>query len=227
MRNDLKQSDEVDDSPAQAEPPEGSAEPASVLPPSPSPSTLSKSKSNIEPSEPTLLKLLSYPSQAHTTPLQALGPHVHPIHSSFFLGDLGLHQLHRTIILQDTKYLSPSSQASQGNETIRHSTKIGTVDEYPPGYGKVAAFEECDPSFLICRKFGWLHIRLLLHLQDEVQELEEELESLDTWELSSGDPLRLRNRRIDYGRPNAPRKDLLIKIAAKLREYGEICTLRY
>ena len=102
-----------------------------------------------------------------------------------------------------------------------------TVDEYPPDYGKVAAFEECDPSFLICRKVGWLHIRVLLHLQDEVQELEEELGYLDKWKLSSGYPLRLRNRRIDYGRPNATRKDLLIKIAAKLGEYGGICTLRY
>ena len=60
-----------------------------------------------------------------------------------------------------------------------------------------------------------------------MQELEEELESLDKWELDSGDPLRLRNRRIDYGRPNAPRKDLLGKIATKLGEYGETCTLRY
>ena len=113
-----------------------------------------------------------------------------------------------------------------GNEINRLFAKTITVDEYPPGYGKVAAFGECDPSFLICRKFGWLHIRVLLHLQDEVQELEEELESLDKWEPSSGDPLRLRNRRIDYGRPNAPRKDLLIEIAAK-GEYGVICTLRY
>ena len=67
---------------------------------------------------------------------------------------------------------------------------------------------------------------MLLHLQDEVQELEEELESLDNWEFSSGEPLRLRNRRIDYGKPNAPRKALLTKIGAKLAEYGEICPLR-
>lgn len=68
---------------------------------------------------------------------------------------------------------------------------------------------------------------MLLHLQDEVQELEEELESLDNWEFSSGEPLRLRNRRIDYGRPNAPRKTLLTKIGAKLAEYGETCPLQF
>ena len=188
---------------------------------------LSQVSQPCQPAKIIIIPYVPHPSQAHTTPLQALGPHLHPIHSNFFLGDLGLHPLHRTIILQDTKYLNPSSQASKPNETVRHFAKVLTVDEYPPGYGKVAAFEECDPSFLICRKFGWLHIRLWLHLQDEVQELEEELESLDMWEISSGDPLRLRNRRIDYGRPNAPRKDLLIKIAAKLREYGEVRTLRY
>ena len=64
---------------------------------------------------------------------------------------------------------------------------------------------------------------MLLHLQDELQELEEELESFDDWEFSSGDKKRLKNRRIDYGRPNAPRKALLIRIGAKLAEYGEIC----
>ena len=116
-------------------------------------------------------------------PASVLPPytHVHPIkiHSNFFLDGLGLHRLHRTTILQDTKYLSSLSQVSMGNEINRRFAKAITVDEYPPGYGKLAAFEECDPSFLICRKFGWLHIRVLLHLQDEVQELGEELESLD------------------------------------------------
>ncbi|CAD6583873.1 MAG: hypothetical protein ASARMPRED_001528 [Alectoria sarmentosa] len=90
--------------------------------------------------------------------------------------------------------------------------RIKPVDKYPPGYGRVAAFEDCDPSFSILRKFGWLHSRVLLHLQDELQELEEELESLDSWELSSGDPSRLKSRRLDDERPNALRKALLIKI---------------
>ncbi len=125
-----------------------------------------------------------------------------------------------------TTYLRLTNQASQGNISIHHSTKPVAVDRYPPGYGRVAAFEDCDPSFSLFRKFGWLHSRVLLHLQDELQELEEELESLDDWEFSSGDKKRLKNRRIDYGRPNAPRKALLIKIGAKLAEYGEICALR-
>lgn len=146
---------------------------------------------------------------------------VGPILSNLYLDALGPRQIHRRSLLYDTKYQRSSSQASTSTRSTRHFANPVTVDIYPPGYGRVAAFEDCDPSFQICRKFGQLHIRLLLHLQDEVQELEEELESLDNWEFSSGDPVMLRTRRIDYDRPNAPRKALLTKIAAKLAEYGE------
>ena len=109
---------------------------------------------------------------------------------------------------------------------MSYSTNSIVVDSYPLGYGRVAAFEDCDPSFLISRKFGRLHSRVLLHLQDEVQELEEKLEALDNTEYSSGDPLRPKNRRIDFERRNAPRKALLIEIGAKLAEYGETYDLR-
>ncbi|KAF6237541.1 hypothetical protein HO173_004431 [Letharia columbiana] len=57
--------------------------------------------------------------------------------------------------------------------------RIRTLDEYPVGYPQLAAFEDCDPAFLICRKFGWLHTRLLLHLQDDLEKLEWDLEQVD------------------------------------------------
>ena len=71
------------------------------------------------------------------------------------------------------------------------------MNGYSEGYGRLAAFEDCDPNFLIYRKFGWLHNRLLLHLQDELKKLEEDLERLDRWELEKGDYKKLRSRRRD------------------------------
>ena len=96
------------------------------------------------------------------------------------------------------------------------------MDDYDQGYGKVAAFEDCDPNFLIYRKFGWLHNRIILHTQDELQELEERLEGLDKWEVSDGDKEILKHRREDDKDTDSPRKELLKTIKAKLAEYDEL-----
>ena len=101
------------------------------------------------------------------------------------------------------------------------STLIRAVDEYPKGYGKAAAFETCDPNFLIYRKFEWLHARVLLHIQDELQELEEKLESYDKWQFSKGKYRNLSSRRKDDDEIRPQRKKILEKIKAKLAEYGE------
>ena len=172
------------------------------------------------------LELVSCWLRAHTFLPKATERKASPILSKIPLDDHGLHQIHWGFILTGTWCLKGSNQVSKGAESVRPVAKPVIVDKYPPGYGRVAAFEDCDPSFSILRKFGWLHSRVLLHLQDELQELEEELESLDSWELSSGDPSRLKSRRLDDERPNALRKALLIKIRSKLAEYGEIRTLR-
>lgn len=239
MSIDRKRSDEAETSPTQAEPP---AAPALPIPPSTAPNsntdfskdshasinTPSTSIGQVSSPQSELcqLELVSSWPKAYVLLLKATEREVGLILSKLYLDGHGLHQMHWWVTLQDTMYPRSSNQASTGNKSIRHSAKPLTVDRYPPGYGKVAAFEDCDPSFLIFRKFGWLHSRVLLHLQDEVQELEEALESLDDWEFSSGDPSRLKNRRIDYGRSKAPRKDLLLEIGAKLAEYGETRALR-
>ena len=94
------------------------------------------------------------------------------------------------------------------------------VHTYPEGYSKVAAVEDCDPNFLICRKFGELHLHVLLHRQDELAELEEELECLDKMDYSD-DFRKLKSRRRDYA-VDSERKDLLIKIEEKLAAYGTL-----
>ena len=93
------------------------------------------------------------------------------------------------------------------------------MDEYPAGYGKLAAIEACEPNFLIYRKFAWLHSRLLLHKQDELAELEQRLEAIDRAD-SKEDPRRLRSRRRDERvSPQSPRKELLKEIDEKLEDY--------
>lgn len=93
------------------------------------------------------------------------------------------------------------------------------MDEYPPGYGKLAAIEGCDPNLLIYRKFAWLHSRLLLHKQDELYELEQNLERLDRDDASL-DPRRLKSRRRDENvSPDSGRKELLKQIDEKLEGY--------
>ena len=93
------------------------------------------------------------------------------------------------------------------------------MDEYPAGYGKLAAIEACEPNFLIYRKFAWLHNRLLLHKQDELGELEQRLEAIDKAD-SKEDPRRLRSRRRDERvSPQSPRKEVLKEIDEKLESY--------
>ena len=88
------------------------------------------------------------------------------------------------------------------------------------GYGSVAAFEDCDPCFLVCRKFGWLHNRILLHLQDELQVFEEELEEFDKDEAIDSNPIYQQSRRKDDARPDSERSIMLNRIKQKLGEYG-------
>ncbi|KAL8816851.1 MAG: hypothetical protein Q9191_008253 [Dirinaria sp. TL-2023a] len=107
-----------------------------------------------------------------------------------------------------------STTASLPNSSVGSSIAIS---DYPPGYGKLAAIEGCNPNFLIYRKFLWLHNRLLLHKQDELMQLERYLESLDQHD-SVADPRRLKSSRRDEFKPTY-RKDLLKEIDAKLNEY--------
>ncbi len=74
----------------------------------------------------------------------------------------------------------------------------------------------CDKNFLQYRRFGWLHIHTLLDLQDELQLLEEELETYH--KENKGIPAKLSSRRLDY-ESDPSRKELIAKIRGKLREY--------
>ncbi|KAL9042849.1 MAG: hypothetical protein Q9180_000303 [Flavoplaca navasiana] len=97
---------------------------------------------------------------------------------------------------------------------------VNSLDHYIVGYPKVAAFINADPSFLIYRKFGWLHNRILLYLQDEIVALEYKLNKLDQGTFTNDKEVKLKSRRADSVNPG-PRRDTVKQIAEKLKEYDE------
>ena len=68
------------------------------------------------------------------------------------------------------------------------------------------------------RKFSWLHARLLLHRQDELVELQEELERLDILDEQDDPQSLISRRRGDVTNPR--RKDILQEVEKKLSIYG-------
>ena len=91
------------------------------------------------------------------------------------------------------------------------------VDEYH-GYGKVAAFEDCDANFLILRKFGWLRNYALLCIQDELAALERSVEALHARMREEDEHSLISKRRADI--KFKENKELKEKIVAKLAQYG-------
>lgn len=99
------------------------------------------------------------------------------------------------------------------------------VDDHPKGYPQLAAFIDSDENFLMCRRFGFLHSRVLLYRQDELSKLESNLIEMDQLDQEEC-PLALRSRKTDDARDDIEeqysRKTLINQIDAKLKEYGNI-----
>jgi hypothetical protein len=91
------------------------------------------------------------------------------------------------------------------------------VEEYGNGYPLVAAFFNSDEDFMMCRRFGVLHQRILLKKQDEICQLEEKLDRQDEWN-EDNDVEAVFSRRNDTA--DSPTKAILDEIEAKLVDYG-------
>jgi hypothetical protein len=89
-----------------------------------------------------------------------------------------------------------------------------TVESYPRGYPRFAAFLDSTHEFSLFRKFGYLRARVLLQKQDQLAELEEKLSALDAEEEI---PYYLCTRREDK---NSARQALIREIELTLQEYG-------
>ncbi|KAL8710278.1 MAG: hypothetical protein Q9220_005048 [cf. Caloplaca sp. 1 TL-2023] len=102
---------------------------------------------------------------------------------------------------------------------------IAVVEDHPIGYPRQAAYADSDECFMIYRRFGYIHARLLLHRQDEIRELEEELHDKD---LRDGrkpdrqDLLKSRDQDQEDSKTSGPnsRIALLDKIEDKTLKYG-------
>ncbi|KAL8907873.1 MAG: hypothetical protein Q9171_005676 [Xanthocarpia ochracea] len=79
-------------------------------------------------------------------------------------------------------------------------------------------------NFAMCRRFAFLHTRVLLHRQDELAEMEKTLIAMDD-EDKDQDPLSLESRRRDDDRVEQhSRKSLMAKIDDKLKDYDDLVT---
>ena len=93
------------------------------------------------------------------------------------------------------------------------------VDTFPLGYPRLAAWVDSDPNYAEYRRFGYLHHRCLLFMQDELAVLERELSELDA-EDAIADPKRLKCRFRDNSKSPRRRTELLLELKGKVQEYG-------
>lgn len=93
----------------------------------------------------------------------------------------------------------------------------------PRGYPQLASYVATDIDGRLYRRFAYLRNLLLLRKQDELQELEAELEKLDTEHAADDDDFyRLCSRRFDEEDQECKRKQLLTKIEKVMEEYDQL-----
>jgi hypothetical protein len=77
-------------------------------------------------------------------------------------------------------------------------------------------------NFAVFRRFGLAHCRVLVHLQTEIQTLQQKLADLDTSDAKPGSPTAWRLRTAQCEDTWDPsQKNLLKQLREKLLEYGK------
>lgn len=96
------------------------------------------------------------------------------------------------------------------------------VENHPRGYPRLAAFIDSGVDRRIYRRFGYIRNYLLLHRQDEISVLEEEIIALDR-EHENNDPYHLCLRRYDEEDPQEMQRiELMSRLNKMLKEYDEL-----
>ncbi|KAF2685664.1 hypothetical protein K458DRAFT_416885 [Lentithecium fluviatile CBS 122367] len=112
------------------------------------------------------------------------------------------------------------AESEDGETADVNALDYQRIDDHPNGYPRLAALLNSDENFLICRKYGLLHNRVLLYRQDELRELELELLSMDKAATNTDDTmLKCRTRE---ERASDDRRHLINRIDEKLKEYNDI-----
>ena len=92
------------------------------------------------------------------------------------------------------------------------------VNKQSVGYGMLAIVLDCNSNFLICHKYRELHVQVLLHFQNELMELKEELKGLNQKDYKENKQ-QLTSQRFN-NEISEKHKELLHKINFKLIEYS-------
>ena len=99
------------------------------------------------------------------------------------------------------------------------------VEKHPDGFSRFAAWMDCDENFLIARRYGWLHNRVMLFRSSELHELEMELNSVDDELLRAKDYGALKDHEsFRHGDAGEVRAKLIQEIDEKLEQYGKLCS---
>jgi len=112
------------------------------------------------------------------------------------------------------------AESDDGETADVNASDYQRIDDHPNGYPRLAALLNSDENFLICRKYGFLHNRVLLYRQDELRELEQKLLSMDKAAGKTDDTMlkcRMREQRA-----SDDRRHLINEIDDKLKEYNDI-----
>ncbi|KAF7562369.1 hypothetical protein G7046_g1783 [Stylonectria norvegica] len=145
-----------------------------------------------------------------------------------------LDMMHRMVHWDPSKRASAKVLAE--HKWIIEYTRKKDLDAHD-GYPKLARWMAPCENYSLFREYRYLYTRSMLHLQDEVRSLEEELFRLDNDD-NSWNPLIL-CQRVPYPKaeydPQLPevvrrlarRGDLMDRISAKLKEYGEVVCIAH
>jgi hypothetical protein len=95
------------------------------------------------------------------------------------------------------------------------------VEDFPPGYPRVAAFIDSDIDTVLFRRFGTLHARALLYKEVELTDLESRLDQLDREDRKNNNRWRTQwSLHHNNGNGNEARKNLMNEVNGKLLQYG-------
>lgn len=89
---------------------------------------------------------------------------------------------------------------------------VAAAERAPEGYAALSRYMDLSSELGVIRRFGTLHYRNLLYLQDELMELEERLHERDRMDGEHGSRRRDRDQ---------VRAGLMLQLRKKLRQYGK------
>lgn len=98
---------------------------------------------------------------------------------------------------------------------------LGSVERYPEGFPRIAAYIDSDIDTVLFRRFGRFNARILLYREVELNELEKKLDELDKKDNAEEDTEWRVGHGIHHedGKKNEERKALIEEGERKLKAY--------